>query len=80
MAAVALSSVLATPVPSADVSSLPANHTLDARRTSRPTPAQAMSSFNSKAPEIMQNLQNDLGLTPSQAAGLVGNLGTESNG
>jgi len=74
VAAVALSSVLATPVPSADQ-----RHVIEARRT-KLTSAQINSSFNSKAPQIMQNLQNDLGLTANQAAGLVGNLGTESNG
>jgi TP901 family phage tail tape measure protein len=38
------------------------------------------STFASKAPGIMSQLQRDFGLTREQAAGIVGNLGHESGG
>jgi TP901 family phage tail tape measure protein len=38
------------------------------------------STFASKAPGIMSQLQSDFGLTREQAAGIVGNLGHESGG
>lgn len=37
-------------------------------------------SFGSIGPRIARDLQHDFGLTPTQAAGIVGNLGHESNG
>jgi hypothetical protein len=40
----------------------------------------AIETFKRKAPTIMVRLQHDFDLTPTQAAGLLGNLGHESNG
>lgn len=40
----------------------------------------APGSFADKAPGIMKRLQEDFGLTREQAAGIMGNLGHESNG
>ncbi len=37
-------------------------------------------SFQKKAPDIMKRLQDDLGLTEEQAAGIVGNFGHETGG
>jgi hypothetical protein len=39
-----------------------------------------MTPFNQLAPSWMRSLQADLGLTPAQAAGIMGNLGFESGG
>lgn len=42
------------------------------------TPASG--TFDQMAPRIMADLSRDLGLTPEQAAGVVGNLGVETGG
>lgn len=40
----------------------------------------ALGSFDKIAPQIMDDLQRDLGLTREQAAGIVGNFGAETGG
>jgi uncharacterized protein (TIGR02594 family) len=40
----------------------------------------ASGTFDQKAPSIMKRLMADFGLTPEQAAGIMGNLGHESGG
>ena len=48
----------------------------------QPSPSQAkgLGLFRSKAPRIMNDLMRDLGLTPVQAAGILGNIGHECAG
>jgi hypothetical protein len=45
-----------------------------------PTRSGGGGSFSSQAPGLMNRLQSDFGLTPVQAAGIVGNLAHESAG
>jgi hypothetical protein len=49
-------------------------------QTSGPPPSGRFGLYRQKAPVIMRNLMNDLGLTDIQAAGIVGNIGWECGG
>jgi len=43
-------------------------------------PFNPSSTFSQKAPQVIDRLTKDFGLTKEQAAGIVGNLGHESGG
>ena len=42
-----------------------------------PPPSGRLGKFRQKAPQIMNNLKRDLGLSEAQAAGILGNIGVE---
>jgi hypothetical protein len=61
--------------------------TTSSQRTSTPMPDDGpiskfnpSANFDQKAPQVLQNLMSDFSLTQEQAAGILGNLGHESQG
>jgi Phage tail lysozyme len=63
-------------------SSTPGKSSGSATRTSKPAPAPTglYGLFRQKAPAIMRDLMRDLGLSETQAAGILGNIGWECGG
>jgi hypothetical protein len=71
-----------SPAPTPSPSPAPDKNSSSATRTSKPTPVSTgiYGLFRQKAPRIMRNLIRDLGLSDTQAAGILGNIGWECGG
>jgi hypothetical protein len=51
-----------------------------AKKTSGPPPSGPYGLFRQKAPDLVRNLIRDIGITETQAAGILGNIGWECGG
>lgn len=66
-----------TTLPGAKITEEPAP---TASKPARPDPGGTFGLFRQKAPEVMQDLMSDFGMTLDQAAGVLGNIGHECAG